>query len=69
MLSFVKLNGSGGIWANRDEALSYLAAGCKVYTDVDEAEELTAEDLEAVVEYDEKASTSAAIEVAAGAEG
>lgn len=69
MLSFVKLDESGGVWANRDEALAYLAKGYKVYTDVDEAEELTADDLEAVVEYDEKRSTSAAIEVAVGAEG
>ncbi|MCC8102124.1 MAG: hypothetical protein LIP11_07640 [Clostridiales bacterium] len=69
MLSFVKLDESGGVWANRDEALAYLAKGYKVYTDVDEAEELTADDLEAVVEYDAKASTSATIEVAVGAEG
>lgn len=40
-----------------------------MYTDVDEATELTAEDLEAVVQYDEKASTSTTIEVAVGAEG
>lgn len=69
MLSFVKLNENGGIWANRDEALAYVIKGYKVYTDVDEAVELTAEDLEAVVEYDERASTSATIEVAVGAEG
>lgn len=69
MLSFVKLNENGGIWANRDEALAYIAKGYKVYTDVDEAVELSAEDLEAIVEYDEKTSTSATIEVAAGAEG
>ena len=69
MLSFVKLNESGGIWANRNEALSYLSKGYKVYTDVDEATELTADDLESVVEYDEKKSTSTTVEVAAGAEG
>lgn len=69
MLSFVKLNRSGGIWANRDEALSYLSKGYKVYTDVDEATELTAQDLEAAVEYEEKKSTSVTVEVAAGAEG
>ena len=69
MLSFVKLNENGGVWANRDEALAYIAKGYKAYTDVDEAVELTAEDLEEVVEYDGKASTSTTIMVAEGAEG
>ena len=33
MLSFVKINDAGGIWANKDKALEYLALGFKVYKD------------------------------------
>lgn len=69
MLVFVKLNDSGGIWANPEEAVSYLSKGYKVYTDTDEALEVTEEQLKEAVDYDSRESTSRTVAVAAGAEG
>ncbi|MCD8159288.1 MAG: hypothetical protein LUD77_10490 [Clostridiales bacterium] len=69
MLSFVKLNDNGGIWANRDEALAYLAIGYKVYTGVDQTVEMTEEDLNAIVECDTRAAKSRTVAVAVNAEG
>ncbi|MCD7785775.1 MAG: hypothetical protein LUH18_09455 [Oscillospiraceae bacterium] len=48
MLSFVKINDAGGIWANKDKALGYLALGFKVYKDETCSEEITEEELNAV---------------------
>lgn len=71
MLSFVKINENGGIWANRDEALSYMAKGYKVYTDTDESVELTEDDLLAISQKDTggRVGESVTVTVAAGAEG
>lgn len=71
MLSFVKINESGGIWANRDEALLYLSNGYKVFTDTDEDVELTQEDLLAESQTDTggRIGKSVTVVVAAGAEG
>ena len=69
MLVFVKLNQDGGIWANPDEALSYMEKGFKMYTDTDEIVEVTEEQLKSAVGYDSRESTSTTIEVAVGAEG
>ena len=70
MLCFVKINDSGGIWANRDEALSYLSKGYKVYTDTDESTELTEEELLAASQTDSGGSgEKGTVTVAAGAEG
>lgn len=69
MLSFVKLNDNGGIWANRDAALAYLAKGYKVFTDVDQTVEMTEEDLNAIVECDTRTTKSRTVAVAVNAEG
>lgn len=69
MLSFVKINDSGGIWANPEEAIKYLNRGFKVYTGTDQTAEVTEEDLKAAVDYDSRESTSSTVAVAAGAEG
>lgn len=71
MLSFVKINESGGIWANRDESLLYLSSGYKVFTDTDEAVELTEEDLLAESQTDKGGRIGETVTVTsiAGAEG
>ncbi len=63
MLSFVKLNDNGGIWANRYAALLYMAKGFKIFTDVDEKNELTEEDLLNMVEYEQTETTEEHISV------
>ena len=69
MLSFVKLDANGGLWANPEEALKYLGRGFKVYTGTDQSTEMTEEDLKAAVDFDSRESTSSTVAVAAGAEG
>ena len=50
MLSFVKINETTGVWANRDKAMEYLWQGYAVYTDETMETEVTQEDLDAMVE-------------------
>ena len=50
MLSFVKINETTGVWANRDKAMEYLWSGYAVYTDETMETEVTQEDLDSMVE-------------------
>lgn len=50
MISFVRFDSHGGIWANKDKALKYLSEGYKIYTDETCETELTQEEIEAMDE-------------------
>ncbi len=50
MINYVRFDEHGGVWANKDKALEYLAAGYQVFADETCETELTQEELEAIDE-------------------